>query len=77
MARWRRNLGPSMCNICKKEVEDTIHVLGDYDKAQTIWLNLIKPQVKGNLFTSNLNQWLEDNFKLNFGTNQAYSWSTI
>ncbi|KAK7244944.1 hypothetical protein RIF29_39773 [Crotalaria pallida] len=58
-------------------VEDSLHVLRDCPKAQSVWLMLLKPQFRGQFFLSNFQNWINMNLFQEMGRHQQWKWTSI
>lgn len=61
-ARLTRNLShDSSCPSCGHDVEDTLHVLRDCARAQTVWSVLVENSVQQRFFSLDLADWIDSN----------------
>ncbi|CAN1184850.1 Putative ribonuclease H protein At1g65750, partial [Linum perenne] len=57
--RRRRHISATVaCERCKREAEDTLHVLRDCRFADQVWRKIIPPERYRSFFSGSLNDWL-------------------
>jgi hypothetical protein len=72
----KMQLGPPYCDFCGDIIETELHVLRDYPRYMSLWLNFVQDGVRETFFASNLQQWIHLNINGDIDGIGVDNWQT-